>query len=323
MLFGLGYIGRMVLEAIQEETPFWNRELELVGAVDILSESRSWSEKRGIEAFDSLRALLTKTKPDVCVHTTSSNLSSIQSQLKQLIEAKLPVVSSCEELFYPWKRSPSLAKELDTLAKKNNVALLGAGVNPGFIMDILPAVLTQSVQTVEAISIERVVDASTRRPPLQKKIGMGLDKKTFLEKAQKKKLGHVGLSESLDFLIDYLGWEGAQRFEKIEPIIATKTKKGSTRRGYVSGIHHRAWAEMERRRVIDLDLKIYMNATDPGDRARVRGKPDLKLEIIGGTPGDSATVGSLLHGIPIVMQARPGIVKRLERDHFPALDQVR
>jgi hypothetical protein len=321
MIFGLGYIGRMVIEAIQSENPFWNKKLELIGAIDIVPESRAWAEKRGVRAFQSLNDLLENVnpKPDVCIHTTASNLSMVVLQLKELIERKIPVVSSSEELFYPWVTNPEAAQELDSFCKEHGVAVMGTGVNPGFIMDVLPAIATQSVHTVESIHVERVVDASTRRLPLQKKIGLGLDEPTFRSMAESKRIGPVGLIESLDFLGSYLGCKLDSRNTSVEPVLAKremKTQAFTLKKGQVCGLHQRAWGEMNRRTVINLDLIIELNAERPGDRIMIKGNPPLNLWIEGGTPGDPAAVAALIRGLPIVLQARAGIVRRLERDHF-------
>lgn len=319
MIFGLGYIGRMVLEALQEETPFWNRTLKLVGAVDVVPESRQWATKKGVPAYASLNELLEKQKPDVCIHTTASNLTSIVPQLKALIEAKIPVVSSSEELFFPWVQHAKIAKDLEELCKKHSVAIMGTGVNPGFVMDTLPAFLTQAVHTVESIHVERVVNASTRRLPLQKKIGAGLDEPTFRSMVESGRIGHVGLMESLDFLASYMGWKLEKRLQKVEPILvkkAVKTKSVSLKKDQVAGLHHKAWGEIDRKKVIELDLKIYLNAEKPGDHIRVQGNPALSVFVDSGTPGDPATVAALIRGLPIVLHARSGVVRRLERDHF-------
>ncbi len=319
MVFGLGYIGRMVVEAIQNENPFWNKKLELVGAVDIVPESRQWAEKKGVKAFQSLNDLLEKVRPDVCIHTTASTMAIVVAQLKELIEAKVPVVSSTEELFFPWVENPQIAADLDGACKRNGVAVMGTGVNPGFVMDVLPAIATQAVHTVDKIRVERVVDASTRRPPLQKKIGAGLDEHTFRTYVETRRIGPLGLIESLDYLASHLGWKLTKRSQKIDPILAPKAMKTqivSIKKGDVCGLHHRAWAEMDRRNVIELDLKISLNAERPGDHIMIQGNPPLSIWIEGGTPGDPATVAALVRGIPTVLQAKPGIVRRLERDHF-------
>jgi 4-hydroxy-tetrahydrodipicolinate reductase len=319
MVFGLGYIGRMVVEALQSENPFWNRKLELVGAVDIVPESRAWAEKKGVRAFQSLPDLLQSLRPDVCVHTTASSMSIVVAQLKALIEAKIPVVSSTEELFFPWEANPAIARELDDACRGAGVSVMGTGVNPGFVMDVLPAIAMQAVHTVEKIRVERVVDASTRRPPLQKKIGAGLDEPTFRSYVENKKIGHVGLIESLDFLAAHMGIKLDRRGQSIDPILAPKAFKTqivAIKKGDVCGLHHQAWGEKNRKRVLELDLKMSLNAERPGDHIMIEGNPPLSIWIEGGTPGDPATVAALVRGIPIVLQARPGIVRRLERDHF-------
>ncbi len=316
MVFGLGYIGRMLVEAILSENPFWNRQLSLVGAVDIVPESRAWLEKKEVPAYHSLTELLKKIQPEVCIHTTASSLSVVVAQLKDLIAAKIPVVSSTEELFFPWVQNPGIASELNELCLSNQVAVMGTGANPGFIMDVLPAVTTQVVQTVELIKVTRIVNASTRRPPLQKKIGAGLDEATFRSYVASKKIGHVGLMESIDFLASYMGWQLSNKGQTIEPILAPKalrTQVVQISKGKVCGLHHTAWGEMERKRVIELDLKIALNEANPEDHILIKGNPPFSLKVEGGTAGDPATVATLLRGIPIVLNSKPGIVKRLSR----------
>ncbi len=319
MVFGLGYIGRMVLEAIQNENPFWNRKLELIGVIDIVPESREWAKKKGVPAFQSLAELLKKTSPDVCIHTTASSMAVVVAQLKELVTARIPVVSSTEELFYPWDQNPKVASELDELCKTSGVAMVGTGVNPGFVMDVLPAIVTQVVHTVDFIRVERVVNAATRRPPLQKKIGAGLDETAFRLGVEKGKIGHVGLKESLDYLASFMGAKLTKRGENIEPLLAPKafaTRVVTLKKGQVCGLHHMVWGEVDRKRVIELDLKISLIANEPVDQITIQGNPPITLTIEGGTPGDPATVAALVRGIPIVMQAKPGVVRRLERDHF-------
>jgi len=318
-IFGLGYIGRMVLEAIQKEVFFYNRKLDLVGAVDIVAESCQWAAKQGIPAFQSLSELLSKTRPDVIIHTTASNMAVVVAQLKEIVLAKIPVVSSTEELFFPWEQNPKIAQELNDLCIQNGVTILGTGVNPGFIMDVLPAQLTQVCHSVQQIKVTRVVNASTRRPPLQRKIGVGLDEATFRSYADSGRINPVGLMESVDFLAAHMGWTLTKKMQQLDPILtpkALKTGTVSVRKDDVSGFRHQAWGEIDRKRVIELDLKIFLEADRPGDHIIIKANPPLNVWVEGGVPGDPGAVASLIRGIPIVLQARPGIVRRLERDHF-------
>ena len=81
-----------------------------------------------------MNQVLGKGDVDIVMLTTTSSLARTYDQLIQLLPYGVNVISSCEELSYPWLTSPELATKIDKLAKENNVAVLGTGVNPGFLM---------------------------------------------------------------------------------------------------------------------------------------------------------------------------------------------
>src|SRR5262249_30531500 len=76
---------------------------------------------------------------DCVVVTTSSGLRACEPTFRALLERGQCVVSTCEELAYPWLRHGALADELDALARRHGGRLLGTGINPGFLMDAFPA----------------------------------------------------------------------------------------------------------------------------------------------------------------------------------------
>src|SRR5205814_5528902 len=119
------------------------------------------------------------------------------AQIKPIAERGVSVISSCEELLVPRFRAPRLADELDAICKKSGARVLGTGVNPGFIMDLLPVCMTGVSRTVEHIYVQRVVNASTRRQPLQKKIGSGMEPEEMRRLFKEGKAGHAGFMESL------------------------------------------------------------------------------------------------------------------------------
>jgi len=45
-------------------------------------------------------------------------------QLLECLAAGCCIVSTCEELAYPWRKTPDLSKQLDSAAKEEGVALL-------------------------------------------------------------------------------------------------------------------------------------------------------------------------------------------------------
>src|SRR3989304_5467785 len=156
-------------------------------------------------AYDA-EPLLKDVYADVVIHTTGSSLTSVYPQLHSIVSSEKSVVSSCEEMAFPWVRYPEISRKLDRRARETGVRILGTGVNPGFVMDFLPLVLATACQPVRAIHVERVVDVSTRRAQLQGKVGVGLSGEGFRRGAAEGSIGHVGLRESLFMIGESLGW---------------------------------------------------------------------------------------------------------------------
>ena len=106
-------------------------------------------------------------------------LAAVAPQIETILKRKVPIVSTTEELAYPWFNQKQLASRIDALAKKAKVAVLGTGVNPGFVMDALAITLTGVCERVDRITINRIQDARIRRLPFQQKIGSGLTVEQF------------------------------------------------------------------------------------------------------------------------------------------------
>jgi len=68
--------------------------------------------------------------------------SVVQRLALAILKAKVPIVSTTEELSYPGYTHIRQARQIHALAKKAKVAVLGTGVNPGFAMDSLPIALS-------------------------------------------------------------------------------------------------------------------------------------------------------------------------------------
>ncbi len=312
--FGLGPIGIETLKLIA--TKPW---AEIVGGVDIDPKKvgLSLAELTGIAALESSRVyssfeeLLQKNRPDVVLHTSVSRMNQVFPQLEPIVRAGVSVVSSCEELLFPQLKEPALAKQLDELCRKHGARVLGTGVNPGYVMDTLAVCLTGVCRNVEKIEIERVVNASLRRLPLQKKIGSGLDPDEFRKLFRENKMGHVGLVESLALVAHCLNWKIGDIKETCEPIIAPndiQTEFLEVKKGLTCGIHHRAEAAVNGETKLTLDLKMYLDAKDPRDAVKVYGDPPINAVLHGGVHGDRATVAALVNAVPTVLKANPGLL---------------
>ena len=70
-----------------------------------------------------------------------SHRSKAFDKIKYIVSQKVNVVATAEEMSYPKAQEPELAAEMDRLAKENGVSILGTGINPGLIMDLLVLIL--------------------------------------------------------------------------------------------------------------------------------------------------------------------------------------
>jgi hypothetical protein len=170
--------------------------------------------------------------------------------------------------------------------------------------------LTGACQRVDSIRVVRVVDVATRREALQRKVGVGLTEDEFRKLAQDKKIRHVGLTESLVFLADALGWNLDEVNETIAPVIADKrlkTKYFSVKPGDVSGVRQVARGVSGGKERLQLELQMVVDAPNPRDEIDIAGEPPLKLILQGGVAGDVATPALLINTLARVVEARPGL----------------
>ena len=290
--------------------------IELVGAVERINLGKDVGEviglnqKVGVALTDDLAAALA-AKPDVVLHSTLSSLEQVQDQLATVVKAGVNVVSTCEELSYPWETHPRIAKGLDALAKQNHVTILGTGVNPGFCMDTFPIVMTGVCQRVDKIRIARIQDASSRRLPFQKKIGAGCTPKEFEALKASGKLRHVGLRESSEMIAAALGWTITEYAETIEPIMA-ETETASpylvVKRGQAAGVEQIAVGKMNGTEIIRMEFQAYLGAPESHDTVYITGVPNMEATIKGGVQGDIATAAMAVNAMPRVIQAAPGLL---------------
>jgi 4-hydroxy-tetrahydrodipicolinate reductase len=231
-------------------------------------------------------------------------------QIVDVLKHRLPIVSTTEELAYPWHSNKRLARKIDNLARKAKVAVLGTGVNPGFAMDALPITLTGVCERVDSIRVERVQDASVRRLPFQEKIGAGLTRQQFDEKVKDGSVRHVGLTESVGMIADAMGWKLDRISDDIGPKLAARTTKSeflTVQKGQVAGIIQTGKGYRDGEPLITLHMEAYLGAPEAYDTVIVKGVPDLHMKIAGGVHGDIATAAITVNSIPKVLTAPAGL----------------
>jgi 4-hydroxy-tetrahydrodipicolinate reductase len=309
--YGLGPIGCATARLIDER-----ENLDLVGAVDIdpakvgkdVGIVAGMDRALGMDVRQSLGDV--GAGADVVVHTTNSYFDQFTGQVLEILNAGLDIVSTSEELSFPWTDHGDEAARVDAAARKAGKTVLGTGVNPGFLMDSLPLFITSIAQQVDHIDVTRVINASKRRGPFQAKIGSGMTVDAFKAKMAEGRMGHVGLPESAAMLFDTLGKKLVRFENNVEPVVAekpVKTDHFDVQAGQARGLHQTGRAYTEDGEFVSLTFRAALDEEPDGDTITVKGRPDLAVKLQG-TNGDLATVAMAVNAIRRTKEAAPGLV---------------
>jgi len=313
MHFGLGPIGAAIVKQVASRSGF-----KIVGGIDIdpakigrdLGDVVGLPKRLGVKVSGDAAKALKAAKPDVVMLCTSSSVKRVMPQIETILKSKTAIVSTTEELSYPFHTNVRNAKQIDSWAKKAKVGVLGTGVNPGFAMDALPIALTGVCERVDRVTVNRIQDARIRRLPFQQKIGAGLTTEQFQKKVEDGSVRHVGLTESIAMIADALGWNLSKITDEIQPKLATVTVSSeflAVDPGYVCGIIQDGVGYRKGEPAIKLHMEAYLGSPETYDSVEIEGSPSLSMKVAGGIHGDVATASIAVNSIPKVLQAAPGL----------------
>ncbi len=309
---GMGPLGIKIAEFISQR-----KGIKTVAAVDknpklIGTKLNTLNDNLslGITIESELEKTIKKSAPDVAILSTVSDMVRITPQVLEILKLGIPIVSTCEELSFPWKTAGSLAHQIDQIAKKHHVAVLGTGVNPGFLMDSLPLFLTSVCQSVESILVTRYQNAAYRRIPFQKKIGAGLTLTEFEKKKKEGTLKHIGLTESIQFIAAELGWELDKIEDSISPVIAYEDINvygSQVSKGCVSGVCQIGKGYINGEVKVTLTFQAAIGEEESYDEIEIKGSPNIKSRIVDGVNGDIATCAITINATKQILKAQPGL----------------
>jgi len=315
VIFGVGPIGERIAKVVLEK-----KGLRIVGAVDVakdkvgrdLGELLGIGEKLGVTVTDDSDYLLSEVEADVAVVSTTSYVRTVYPLLVSCIGVGLDVVSTCEELAYPWLSEPQLASQIDGLAKDFGVTVLGTGINPGYLLDMFPLVLTGVCREVKRIEAVRAINTKLRRASFQKKIGTGMSPEEFMEKIRKGEItGHVGFRESVALTAAAMGLKLDRIVEMPpEPVIAdkeVKTTYTTVKPGQMLGYVSVAKGIKDGKDVIVYKLIMHAGVDEGYGEYQIEGTPNVKVRI-SELLGDWETAHVVVNMIPKVINARPGLL---------------
>ena len=314
---GLGPMGLRVVQHILAE----RQGIRYVGAVDVdprlegkdLGELAGMGSPSGVRVTCDASAVFEETRPDIAIYTTVSPLKAFLSQAEVALRNGVNVVSTCEELAFPSFVDADVTARYDEMCKQYGVSMLGTGINPGFLMDLRPSLLSAACTDVQRIEVTRRMDASPRRQPFQKKIGAGMDVDEYRRAMESGEItGHVGLEMSICLIADALGWELEEvRVTGPEPVIAEKPVSSeyfTATRGQVKGTEQEAIGIVGGECRIRLSFSAFLDATPSFDEVVIVGTPEVRARVSPCWHGDYGTVAMAVNLIPAVINARPGLL---------------
>ncbi len=318
LILGTGHMGSGIARVVLQK-----HGLELAGAYarraerDGLDLGRAIGLERdlGIAIGTDLVAAVERSKPQVAIQATCTGLEQAAREIAMLLERGVHVISIAEEMAYPGCRSAELADEIHRLAIARSVAVVGTGINPGFVLDRLIITLTGVCTDIQSITARRVNDLSAYGPSVLKSQGVGLTPEAFQQGLMDGQVvGHVGFAESIALITEAVGWDVERVAEHREPIIAQARRQTpfiTVEPGQVAGCNHEAVAYRAGRPVITLihpqQIQPEREGVSTGDTIEIIGSPSVRLAGSPEIPGGIGTVAMAVNMIPTVLNAPPGL----------------
>lgn len=319
IIWGLGAMGKGMAEMLLEK-----KGVEIVGVVARGSKiGKSMYEFLDVErgnrldvVMGSYEDVIKENTADVVLICTDSFVKESFDKIKYCVEKKINVISTAEEMAYPKAQEPELSKELHRLAKENNVTILGTGINPGLIMDLLVITLTGACVDVESIKAERINNLSPFGPAVMEGQGVGISLDEFNQRVRENNLdGHVGFPESINMISDALGWKLSQDIELSRaPIVSQvyrKAPNAEVQPGDVAGCNMKGYGYVDGQLKIEMlhpqQVEPQLEGGATGDYITIKGTPNINMSITPEVPGGIGTIAMTVNMIPNVINARPGL----------------
>ncbi len=319
ILWGLGAMGGGIGKMLAKK-----QGVDIVGAIDI-------GDKIGKNLYDVVPGIVQGDRKDVIVGTpedvikpgsadivvvcTNSFTKEVYDKLVFVMERGINVITSAEQMAYPKAQEPELTEKLDACAKKNGVTVLGTGINPGLIMDLLVILWTGASEEVNHITSRRVNSLSPFGPAVMEEQGIGITVDEFNQrKAAGTMAGHVGFAESVGMMCDALGWKLDKFEQDMEPIVTDVDRKspyGFAKAGDVAGVAMKGWGTVDGEVKLEMDhpqqIEPEQVGVHTGDYVILDSVPPVNMSNNPEIEGGIGTMAMIMNCIPHVINAKPGL----------------
>lgn len=269
----------------------------------------------GIAVGSDLDAVLARDDVDVVVHCGIGSNRELGELLGRCAAAGKDAVTVAGFVHPPTAIGAEAAAALDRRAREGGGRIVGTGVNPGLLLDVLPALWGTMAARIDAVRARRVSDVRNwGAGALEAEVGLG--------RAPEEVRGTpaLALDESLALVADALGL-GLDRIDDVhEPLPATTARAHGGRSvevGQNMGFRRRAVgtrdgavvAEIEWLAVFCLDPEV--DGESDSASVSVAGDSDVEATVTGTFCGDPypSTAARALAALAPLAQMPPGLYR--------------
>jgi 4-hydroxy-tetrahydrodipicolinate reductase len=323
VVLGTGQMGSGIIKLLLEKQGIeiagvYGRRADRAGS-DV-GEVVGLGREIGVKLTNNLAELLEEARPHIAIQATCSKVVQAVDEIKTILNHGANIVSIAEEISYPAYEAPQLADEIHKLALEKGVTVVGTGINPGFVLDLLVITLTGVCYSVESITAKRINDLSPYGPSVLTTQGVGITPEAFRKGVKDGSVvGHFGFPESISMISKALGWKIDKIEQYREPIISSvkrETPFVNIEPGHTAGCTHTATAYMEGRPVINLvhpqQVHPYLEDVQTGDYIEIKGEPDVNFSGSPEIPGGVGTIALAVNMIPQTINGAPGLKSMME-----------
>lgn len=324
IIWGLGVMGSGMARMLLKK-----EGVDIVGGIDIGAKvGKPMHEVIGVEASEktativgSVEDYITEKRADIVLLCTDSFTEKSFDKIKLIVENKMNVITSAEEMAYPQAQNPELARQMDELAKANSVSILGTGINPGLMMDLLVIMLTGCSEEVEQITAKRINSLSPFGQAVMDEQGIGMSVEDFDKGVADGSIaGHVGFPESIGMVADAIGWklDGPirQTMEAIVTDVDRIAPHGKAMAGEVAGVAMNGYGSVAGEEKIIMEhpqqIEPEQVGVHTGDYVMIKGTPPVNMVNTPEVEGGIGTMAMCVNMIPQVINATPGLKTMLD-----------
>ena len=253
---------------------------------------------------------------DILVIATTSFLRDVALDIKAGVERGLNVLCTAEEMAFPWLADEALANEIDVLARKSGVTVLGGGINPGFLSDALVLTAASAAWNVDHILVKRAVNLSRFSATILRRLGIGFSTQEFEAGTRAGSIfGHIGFPQSMHLVARALGHQIEKITKRFTPLLAEHdytVDHAEIRKGFTAGFRQYATALVEGKPWFDAEFLGHIDPESIGatleDEIDIQGYAPVHVSLTPGLRAQPGVAALIANSLRRVVEGPPGLV---------------